>query len=151
MNALSRRLDAIAALWLSTSQAEISRRLKVSTGTVSGLVARARKAGDPRFPPRPNPKAAPKRKIRKLKPADEVVGNAKPPRPEPTPPKPVPFSELRPGQCRFPMNSPERGGQFLFCAAPVSRRDYCAAHAAQTRVSGTRPPFSASRPRGFKR
>ena len=77
-------------------------------GKVIGAVWRARRAGDLRFQPRPpKPKAAPK--ARTVKPPDEHVGNRKPPRPEPEPPGPVPFLQLKSGMCRFPLNSPERG------------------------------------------
>ena len=46
---------------------------------------RARRNGDSRFPSRPNP--APK--VRRLKPVDETVGNARPLRPAPAPSRPA--------------------------------------------------------------
>jgi ParB-like chromosome segregation protein Spo0J len=44
-------------------------------------------------------------------PIGETVGNSRalPPPPAPRETGPVPFLALRPGQCRFPLNSPERG------------------------------------------
>jgi hypothetical protein len=45
---------------------------------------------------------------------------------------PVPLVELRPHQCRFPVEERSAGeviGRFLFCAAPVAEgRGYCATH-----------------------
>jgi hypothetical protein len=141
-------LDAIAARWLDLSQREIAAKLGIAAGTVSGLVMRARRSGDQRFPSRPNPARKPtpeaEPKVRKVKPVATVE-----PEPE-AEPLPVPFARLRAGQCRFPMNSPERGGQFLFCAKPAPHGNYCSAHATQTRVSGTaspRPPFQPGRRR----
>jgi hypothetical protein len=56
---------------------EIERATGVTKGVAIGHIFRARKAGDPRFPPRP-PKPKPV-KARRLKPVDEVVGNRMPP------------------------------------------------------------------------
>ena len=119
-------LDQIAALWLGQSQRQIARKLSLNAGTVSGLIMRARRRGDARFPARPDPtpRVKPPPKPRPLKPRDETAGNVRPP-------KPIPFLLLRPGMCKFPLNSPERGAvgaTMVCCGAPIGRPGaaYCA-------------------------
>jgi GcrA cell cycle regulator len=59
-----------------------------------------------------------------------------PPLPRPPPPpkprlKPGTFTllDLRPHECRWPTNSPERGGLYLFCGFPAEEGSYCREHA----------------------
>jgi hypothetical protein len=97
---LRRTLDAIARLWRDHSQLEIAYRLGVRPGTVSGLIARARRNGDGRFPGRSNaglrPKAPPKRR-RVVKPV-KVVDNILPLRPAS---RPRLLIDLEQGECRW--------------------------------------------------
>jgi hypothetical protein len=87
---------------------------------------------------------APKRPRRLyVKPAD-VKARARPPRPArpPPPPKPIPQRRMPPGgwtlldlgfgQCKWPVNSPPRGGTYLFCGQPivVAGCPYCREHVA---------------------
>ena len=97
-------LDQIAALWLGQSQRQIARKLSLNAGTVSGLIMRARRRGDARFPARPDPtpRVKPPPRPRPLKPRDETAGNVRPP-------KPIPFLLLRPGMCKFPLSRPAGG------------------------------------------
>ena len=108
------------------------------------MIDRARKAGDTRFQPRPAKPSV-------VAPSPSVV----------TPPaaiaaKPRPFGSLEPGECRFGLNSPERGrmSELLCCAAPVARQGavYCAEHLrlAVSRVSAS-PPSSSASPSGPSR
>jgi hypothetical protein len=65
-------LDDLAQLWAGgATLAQIGRATGVSRGVAIGRIHRARKAGDPRFQPRPP------RPARKLKP----VGESRPPAP----------------------------------------------------------------------
>jgi hypothetical protein len=42
-----------------------------------------------------------------------------------------PLVALKPGQCHYPLNDPERGGEFFFCAEPIAKSgaNYCNRHA----------------------
>jgi hypothetical protein len=140
---LASLLDDIAERWTrGWTITQIGEELGLSRGAVVGVIARARKHADDRFrlrltAPKPNPSP----KARVLKPVDEAVGNRKPPRP---PPKPIEsgqvlFLALRPGRCKFPLNSPERGRlwvEMMCCGAPVVRSgaNYCQQHAEITRL-----------------
>ena len=67
-------LDLLAKLWADgATLTEIERATGVSRGAVAGHIARARKTGDPRFPPRP---VKPEPKLRRV---DEVLRNRMPP------------------------------------------------------------------------
>jgi hypothetical protein len=154
MNDETAKLDGIAALWLTEPQTEIARQIGLSTGAVCGLVMRARRNGDPRFPSRPNPARS-----RRTKPkAPPRLGKVRPsaivepePQPEPKDELPVPFARLRAGQCKFVVNDARRASGFLFCAQPATRGNYCEIHAAQTRVSGSASPRPPFRPEGRPR
>jgi GcrA cell cycle regulator len=61
-----------------------------------------------------------------------------PPKPKP-PPRPIPprkkpgtftLLDLRPHECKWPVNSPERGGTYLFCGLPIAEAGcpYCREH-----------------------
>ena len=108
-------LDEIAGLWLGLSQRDIARKFDLKAGVISGIVMRARRRGDERFPSRlnPAPKVRPAR-IRKLKqiaaapvPSLGRIG------------APVQFLLAVPGMCKFPLNSPESGsvGSTMLCCA----------------------------------
>lgn len=121
-------LDEIAGLWLGLSQRDIARKFDLKAGVISGIVMRARRRGDERFPSRlnPAPKVRPAR-IRKLKqiaaapvPSLGRIG------------APVQFLLAVPGMCKFPLNSPRvrfgrvnhalLRGRALFIAALAPRR-----------------------------
>jgi hypothetical protein len=143
--------DQLARLWAAgQTLGQIERSTGLSRGVAIGHIYRARKAGDPRFQPRP-PRSPPL-KVRKLKPADEAVGNRRPPPPAPPETMPVPFLALRSGACKFPLNSPARGrlcDEMLCCGKSVVRpgANYCGQHEALTRSSPTRiSPFRAPQP-----
>jgi hypothetical protein len=80
---------------------------------------------DSRRPPTPKKERAPKPLI--VKPAVvKPVGPA-----ALVERKGKPLAALRPGQCHYPINDPERGGEFLFCAEPIAKSgaNYCSRHA----------------------
>ena len=98
--------------------------------------------GTSRIKPRPPKPRKPRAKRGRKKPSvvDVACLRSLPPLPAVVV-KPRPFGSLKPGQCRFGLNSPERGrmSELLCCAAPVRRQGavYCAEHArlAVSRVS----------------
>jgi GcrA cell cycle regulator len=56
----------------------------------------------------------------------------------------IPLLDLTDHMCRWPVNSPERGGDFLFCAHEKERGSYCSFHAALAFAG--RPVSRATRP-----
>ena len=138
---LDRLRDKLAKGWAAgLSAGQIGARLGLTKGAVIGLVNRARTHGDDRFRPRlADPRPKPKPKVRRLKPVDEAVGNSRALPPEPLePPRPVPFLALRPGRCKFPLNSPARGSlcdETMCCGESIVRSgaSYCSQHEALSR------------------
>jgi hypothetical protein len=133
-------LDAIAGRWRVCSQREIARKLGLELGAVSGLVMRARRNGDKRFPRRPNPVPKPK---------------AKPPRrrerPPPEPSKPPEPSEPRLlvdlgwKDCRWPVGA-TADGRHLFCGRlAVGRGPYCQRHCEKAPSSSSTSPHVPAR------
>lgn len=127
-------LNELARRWAQgLTIGQISVDLGLTRGAVVGVIARAREHADDRFRSRPpKPKTT-----RVLKPIGETVGNSRalPPPPAPRETGPVPFLALRPGQCRFPLNSPERGPPLrrdgvLWGAVVRSCASYCSRHEA---------------------
>ena len=140
----------------------IAHELGLTRGSIAGRVARARRNGDERFPTRPRPTAERISKPAAVRPRQKpepivavcfpnggksprpVVAVASPTRfrsatkPQGDPAlravEPLPLTSLQADQCRWPINAPERGGAFLFCAAPASG-NYCARHAAMAHSS----------------
>ena len=106
---LANVVDAIAALWPDHSQREIARKLDLKPGVVSGLIMRARKNSDARFPHRPDPapKVKPPPKVRKFKPAAVAIGNAPPPQ------KPRLLVDLGWQDCRWPVGTRGTAGTCL--------------------------------------
>jgi hypothetical protein len=148
---LAKLLDEIAERWTEgLTLGEVGKELELSRETIAGLVARAREHGDDRFHPHPpKPRAKPLAKSRVLKPTDETVGNSRAPPSPPEPPRPVAFLRLRPGQCRFPVNSPERGrlaAELVCCGEPIVRwgAAYCSRHEALTRSHAPSRPSAFS-------
>jgi GcrA cell cycle regulator len=128
-------LDELAQLWAEDrSVSAISEALNVTKGKVIGAVWRARKAGDPRFQPRPpRPKVTQERdrslpwagKTRKLKPIDEAVGNSRPLPPAPESSGPRLLIDLDWHSCRWPKGE-ATDGRHLFCGRPQAPgRPYC--------------------------
>src|SRR5271165_2424964 len=111
-------LNRISRLWLEgQTQAAIARQLDTVPSAIAGIVARARQRGDDRFVRR-SPGARPresKPKMRRVKPAEMAVGNRRPAAPVAvvreldTPARRdggLLLIDLRPAQCRFPVNDP---------------------------------------------
>jgi hypothetical protein len=124
---LANLLSEIALLWPHHSQREIARKLGIEGGVVSGLVMRARRNGDLRFPSRPNPTPKPPPKRRVVRPFDETT--AKPtglPENPVAPPKPQLLVDLDWQGCRWPTGA-AADGRHTFCGAPTSRYPYCPA------------------------
>jgi hypothetical protein len=145
--ALAKLLDEIAERWTEGLTLEqIGKTLAVTREAIAGLITRARQHGDDRFHPRlPKPRAKP----RVLKPVGEAVGNSRASPPPPEPPRPVAFLRLRPGACRFPLNSPERGrlaADLVCCGEPIVRwgAAYCSRHEALTRSHAPSRPSAFS-------
>jgi len=144
--------DQLAELWAAgATLSDIGLKLGGSRSVVAGRIARARARGDLRFSPRsPGPKKAreQKMKARIVKPPGLFVGaRRRESAPQLAAAKPSTLVDLRPGQCHYPVNDPERGGEFLFCAAPVARpgANYCRHHAEiAARVSSSPSAFSPS-------
>lgn len=54
----------------------------------------------------------------------------------------VSLLDLTPNCCRWPLNDPPRGGEFLFCGAPKrTGSSYCDEHHAMSRQSAPRPVY----------
>ena len=127
------KLDEIAALWTQKLPAsKIASQLGMSKGTVCGLVFRARRDGDLRFPQRPPP-FAPRPRRKREKPMQvafvpDLSHLVK------APPRArfgaVPLLDLRPHECRYPTQTLGSRGEFLFCGKPKSARSesYCEEH-----------------------
>jgi hypothetical protein len=121
--------DQLAELWAAgATLSDIGLKLGGSRSFIAGRIARARARGDLRFalrPPTPKKERAPKPLI--VKPAVvKPVGTA-----AFVERKGKPLVALKPGQCHYPLNDPERGGEFLFCAEPIAKSgaNYCSRHA----------------------
>jgi hypothetical protein len=154
--ALAKLLDEIAERWTEGLTLEqIGKTLALTRETVAGLVARAREHGDGRVHPRPpKPRAKPPVKSCVLKPVGEMERVREFANHPPEPPRPVAFLRLRPGQCRFPVNSPERGrlaAELMCCGEPIVRwgAAYCGQHEALSRshASPSRPSAFSLSPR----
>jgi len=126
------KLDKIAVLWGQNIPAsKIARQLGMTKGAVCGMVFRARRSGDPRFLARP---AAVFPRPRKEKPVREPAPDLarlvkSPERPEHEFGR-VTLMGLRPHDCRYPMNSSDTRGDYVFCAAPIdpASGSYCKKH-----------------------
>ena len=128
--------DRLADLWQSGATfTDMGLKLGESRNVIAGRIDRARRAGDPRFAPRPKPVAAPivASEPAVVAPVEKLLAPLV---------RPVPFAQLQPGCCRWPVNSPERGGVFLCCSAPVAklRGNYCEAHARVSVSASLRAP-----------
>ena len=120
--------DQLAELWAAgATMSDIGLKLGGSRSLVAGRIARARARGDLRFALRPaTPKKERGPKLLIVKPAV-----AKPVGPAAfAERKGKPLVTLKPGQCRYPLNDPERGGKFLFCGEPIAKSgaNYCSRH-----------------------
>jgi hypothetical protein len=120
--------DQLAELWAAgATLSEIGLKLGGSRSLVAGRIARARARRDLRFALRPaTPKKERGPKLLIVKPAV-----AKPVGPAAfAERKGKPLVTLKPGQCRYPLNDPERGGKFLFCGEPIAKSgaNYCSRH-----------------------
>ena len=130
--------DQLAELWAAgATLSDVGLKLGGSRSLVAGRIAKARARGDLRFalrPPTPKKKRAPKPLIVKpavVKPVGPAAFVER---------KGKPLAALKPGQCRYPLNDPERGGEFLFCAEPIAKSgaNYCSRHTEITlRVSAS--------------
>jgi hypothetical protein len=108
---------------------------------------RIRKAGThPRGVDRPRaerPARPPKSVTRALKPKPAPPpAQTHAPRPAPLPaasPGRVTLLDLRPGQCKWPVNAPPRGGEYHFCGLPQAAGPYCSEHHKLGYQKGTGP------------
>ena len=134
--------DQLAELWAAgATMSDIGLKLGGSRSLVAGRIARARARGDLRFalrPPTPKKERAPERQIVKPAVVKPVGAAAFVER------KGKPLVTLKPGQCHYPLNDPERGGKFLFCGEPIAKSgaNYCSRHTAiSVRVSVSGQPL----------
>ena len=115
--------DQLAELWAAgATLSDIGLKLGGSRSLVAGRIARARARGDLRFALRPKtPKRERALKPLIVKPVGPAVFVER---------KGKPLVALKPGQCHYPLNDPERGGEFLFCAEPIAKSgaNYCSRH-----------------------
>ena len=124
--------DLLAKLWADGKTfAEIERATGLTKGVAIGHIFHTRKAGDPRFPPRPvKPKPV---KARVLKRISETVGNSRALPPPPEPPRPRLLIDLDWRDCRWPVDR-DTDGRHTFCGQPqVPNRPYCARHCGAVR------------------
>ena len=108
------KLDEIAVLWTQKLPAsKIASQLGMSKGTVCGLIFRARRDGDLRFPQRPPPFAPRPRREKPVQVAfvPDLSHLVK------APPRArfgaVPLMDLRPNECRYPTKTLERRGEYF--------------------------------------
>ncbi len=154
--------DQLVALWSAgATQDVIAREFRTTRNVLAGVVARARKSGDARFPlraalPRGGRKPKPAASICKPVVAPSRESSAKPAPVSPPagpPPEPksqsagLPLWQLESRDCRFALNSPEKGvGEYLFCGAPaVPGRPYCGRHASSVKGATPKPMTVPSR------
>ena len=132
--------DQLAELWAAgATLSDIGLKLGGSRSLVAGRIARARARGDLRFalrPPTPKKERVPKLLIVKpavVKPVGPAAFVER---------KGKPLVALKPGQCHYPLNDPERGGEFLFCAEPIAKSgaNYCSRHT-EIAVRASTSPF----------
>jgi hypothetical protein len=134
--------DQLAELWAAgATLSDIGLKLGGSRSVVAGRIARARARGDLRFALRPTtPKRERGPKLRIVKPVGPAAFVER---------KGKPRAALKPGQCHYPLNDPERGGEFLFCAEPIAKpgANYCSRHnEIAVRVSASPSPRAPSPP-----
>jgi len=138
---------------IGKSHREHWRHKRVNTGWSGGKRVKVRSVGS---------HARGVERKRAAKPPRSVTRAQKPKKAPPVPPVviarpaplpvivsgPVRLLDLERGQCRWPMNAPAKGLQYLFCGEPqVAERSYCAVHckvgyvgtARQKSVSGWTP------------
>ena len=126
------KLDEIAALWTQKLPAsKIASQLGMSKGTVCGLIFRARRDGDLRFPQRPQLFAPRPRREKPVQVAfvPDLSHLVKaPPRRERF--GAVLLMDLRPNECRYPTKTLERRGEYFFCGRPKDPKSeaYCEEH-----------------------
>ena len=126
------KLDEIAALWRQNiSSSRIASQLGMTKGTVCGMMFRARKAGDPRFPERPavfgpRPRREKPVQIAFVPDLSHLV-KALPPRARFGR---VLLMDLRPHECRYPTETLGPRGEYFFCGAPKAPTSeaYCEDH-----------------------
>ena len=132
--------DQLAELWAAgATLSDIGLKLGGSRSLVAGRIARARARGDLQFALRPKtPKKERGPKLLIVKPVGPAAFVER---------KGKPLVALKPGQCHYPLNDPERGGEFLFCAEPIAKSgaNYCSRHTEiAVRVSASASAFSPS-------
>jgi hypothetical protein len=123
-------LDELTQLWTAGATfADMGLKLSESCGVIAGRIDRARRAGDPRFQPRPpKPNAAPK--VRQVKPVGEAVGNARPSPPPPSRPRTVEYLEI--DECRWPVGQ-TAAGRTTFCGRKALQYPYCTSCSAKAK------------------
>ena len=115
--------DQLAELWAAgATLSDIGLKLGGSRSLIAGRIARARARGDLRFALRPTtPKKERGPKLLIVKPVGPAAFVER---------KGKPLAALKPGQCHYPLNDPERGGEFHFCGEPIAKSgaNYCSRH-----------------------
>jgi hypothetical protein len=136
--------DQLAVLWAAgATLSDIGLKLGGSRSLIAGRIARARARGDLRFVLRPRaPKKDRAPKLLIVKPAVlNPVGTA-----AFVERKGKPLVALKRGQCHYPINDPERGGEFHFCGEPIAKSgaNYCSRHT-EIAVRVSAKPFGVAR------
>jgi hypothetical protein len=152
-------LNELAKLWAAgQTLSEIERAIGISRGVAIGHIYRARKAGDPRFQPRPPRPPPVKACVLKSEPlpsrspsylvvtgADPSPRDSPPPPPRLEPPKPRVLIDLGWHDCRWPVGA-AADGRHLMCGAPQTPgQPYCQRHCRAVRRESTSPSASAPR------
>jgi GcrA cell cycle regulator len=143
--------DDLAKLWADgATLSEIERSTGITRGVAIGHIYRARKAGDPRFQPRPPRPPPVKARVLKSEPLPsrspsylEMTGplpssrDSPPPPPRPPPLEPRLLIDLDWQDCRWPVGqAPD--GRHLMCGMPqVPGRPYCECHCRAVRSEST--------------
>ena len=149
------RTDQLTALWADLSRSGSSIADEIGGGiSRSAVISKARRMGLPKRSDQLKPASASRpRKMPKKPPPKLPVKLLKPI--IPIPPPPLPVIERLPGQgiglfeftdypdaprhCRWPINWPQKGEEYLFCGEPTQFEcSYCPQHMTRA-LNGTNP------------
>lgn len=139
---MKERVRGYLAEGLSASQ--IGRHFGVSRSAIVGLVHRnpvLRATGFKRAPSQKYLKPKTVKRTVVVRRASNIVNLFK----DPQPVEGYPIYELRPNQCRWPVNDAAVGETHLFCGDEVSNKCYCPKHWAMRNGTGTESERGAHR------